>query len=684
MYVVVQFGYPKADDPRVAAALVEKYDALVASGQQPHRVTEFFCADVDGSLREDMVQHASGSGMSSRLRLEVMSYQLCKIDDTWAEAAHRDVSSFGKRSTSAKVAITAASQRLQQSLASLDSADHREADYFYTCLRKCKAIGQTLPERALALRPVQKRMRAVQGQVYRCDASGLRSWGDELGSVVSQLQGGQPWRQATIVTRLQKEFLTCAVHDGDLLSIPRVNDEVLGQVGEAALSDRRDILRRVPADECDFYIVVDKAAHRKKQLRTAALSLAHMSLPVSAQRVAWWPAGQAQDPPLQLVYHDGFPAVVDLLSLAPWLVLRSGLQRHTTAPADVPGCMRLCDSSDVDAPGDWLDENTPTLILLERLASEGWGSGQSPREHSLVSCKQFSVRDPVASKAYLRCLLGLPDLLTEDKMLGVLRSDQRAGYYACVLATRGQPGSVLLDQPAKVYASKLALPAPGADLPAALQDDNVASDVGSADTDEVVVVRRLARTARRKPQRSRGVKRKLGANEEWLALTGLAPRKSEEPLPIADGAVGPALDIVQASGAASSSTAAPLQGAPLAAEGVLVAAQAVSAVEDRRWVEGVRIDHEAHGVIGTPGSYRRVKASCPHHAPDGKSKCMISRSFGTRTGQLSGLGDMEPYAFVGAWLQKRAEFADCAEHKLYKPDVEETLAYARGQGWSWG
>ena len=104
----------------MAASFLQERDDLVASGQRPHRVTEFFAGHHEGSLRWDMEQHAAGNGISGRLANEIRSYQLAKIDDTWAEAAHRDVSIFGKKSIAASVAYTCATQRLAQTTAMAD------------------------------------------------------------------------------------------------------------------------------------------------------------------------------------------------------------------------------------------------------------------------------------------------------------------------------------------------------------------------------------------------------------------------------------------------------------------------------------------------------------------------------------------------------------------------------------
>ena len=95
--------------------------AKFATSPPPHqRVTLDFA---HGELRQDMGAWAAGGLPSARFRLEVLSYRWCKLDDTWAEATHRDVSRLAKRSTFARQAWLSASLRLQQNLSLWDSLD---------------------------------------------------------------------------------------------------------------------------------------------------------------------------------------------------------------------------------------------------------------------------------------------------------------------------------------------------------------------------------------------------------------------------------------------------------------------------------------------------------------------------------------------------------------------------------
>ena len=64
-----------------------------------------------------------------------------------------------------------------------------------------------------------------------------------------------------------------------------------------------------------------------------------------------------------------------------------------------------------------------------------------------------------------------------------------------------------------------------------------------------------------------------------------------------------------------------------------------------------------------------------HHATKG-APCRKTRAFGVRSvGQL-GLGDAEPYAFLGAWLREHASFKDSEAHKRFTPIGQQVVAYA--------
>ena len=107
--------------PVVASSILSRYDAmrqLRPAVARPHRVTELLVGAGPASLRADMEDHARGQPMSPALWEEVLSYSLAKIDETWVEAAHRDLSSHNKRAPASNLPFASASQRVGSILAS--------------------------------------------------------------------------------------------------------------------------------------------------------------------------------------------------------------------------------------------------------------------------------------------------------------------------------------------------------------------------------------------------------------------------------------------------------------------------------------------------------------------------------------------------------------------------------------
>ncbi len=118
-----------------------------------------------------------------------------------------------------------------------------------------------------------------------------------------------------------------------------------------------------------------------------------------------------------------------------------------------------------------------------------------------------------------------------------------------------------------------------------------------------------------------------------------------------------------------------------AASGTLVSIDAPVPAKHLFLLEGTEVREEKHGVMGGINAYHRLRVDCPHHK-GAKPPCRMSRAFDTRGGRSAGLGDMEPYAFLGAWLCRHSEFASAQEHKAYKPSSADVKAYALAHGWS--
>ena len=668
---------PQVDDPAVAALLLQEHDDLVANCQRPHRVTEFFCGRGKGSLRPDMEAHAAGQGMSSRLASEVRAYQLCKVDDTWAEAAHRDVSNLTKRATAAKVAYTAASLRLPQTLAMLEKAQPAFVANFCDFMRKYKAIGQMAARPARALRSAHKKVRVLQSFVYRTDRAGHRDWGMDLDQTLQMLDNRSVQRRS-MVQRLQLEHLASAVSNGDMLSLPCA--EILQQVESAPLASVPALLHQGPTAADTFFQAVDVNAGRKKQLRTAAMGKRHASMakPILLQRTSVWATRSEANAPRQVteplvVFNDGYPEIVDLLDMASWRALRHGLRKWQVGPAQLLGCVALSAPSLASGPSDWRDAGTSALRLLEELAVAGWTRGPAPLHHTPDSDKQFSVADPIARKAYLRCLLSLQQLVGEGK-LASLQSDQPASYYACVLASC-QPHLVPVNRSAAEYKQLLV---DGHDGMAAARLGREASQASSTSSSEDVVVvgeRVGQRGHGRGRGRGRGEGRSERADQDWSTLIFAGPALADSPTANASPARPVVADRPSAPSAAGSSKDPPPPTSTSGPSSEARPEQASAASAAKCWLEGSAVAVETHGVLGQPGSYRRLVVRCMHHATKG-APCRKTRAFGVRSvGQL-GLGDAEPYAFLGAWLREHASFKDSEAHKRFTPTGQQVAAYA--------
>ena len=117
------------------------------------------------ALRPAMQAFAAGAGMSAKLEEEVKSYCLGKIDDTWAEAGHRDASTVLKRCTSVTLPYVSAFLRSEHILAEIDRMDRRQRDRFYKLFGRWSAIAQPDAKEA---RKLKKRMGRGEGDWGRC------------------------------------------------------------------------------------------------------------------------------------------------------------------------------------------------------------------------------------------------------------------------------------------------------------------------------------------------------------------------------------------------------------------------------------------------------------------------------------------------------------------------------------
>ena len=150
----------RLQSPAMANRFVQDYDAQVAAGVQPHRVSTYLADESEGNLGGDLRRFAADGIMSQALEVEVRAYGMCMLDDTWPESLHKDVSCVAKRVNLFSVAGRAAQWRCEQCLQQYEEADAPTRRYTQQAYKAYKHV----------LRPMDfgdGRLRSMRGAMAR-------------------------------------------------------------------------------------------------------------------------------------------------------------------------------------------------------------------------------------------------------------------------------------------------------------------------------------------------------------------------------------------------------------------------------------------------------------------------------------------------------------------------------------
>ncbi|MCP4243259.1 MAG: hypothetical protein GY772_22105, partial [bacterium] len=204
----------EVDDRRVAHEFVRQHDAAAAAGAPVHRVTAHLAAPGPDTLRTDLLAFANGGPMSSALRCEVTAYQLCILDDTVQEAVHRDVTHISARAPASKLALRAATLRLDQNIELWDAATALGQD----------TDGGFQQGRTVAWGEGQRVMRPLRAAqfldcVYRGGDVALRDWG-ALQPVMQATAADTAKERLAEGTKLKEEYLKAVFVQGIVVSFP--------------------------------------------------------------------------------------------------------------------------------------------------------------------------------------------------------------------------------------------------------------------------------------------------------------------------------------------------------------------------------------------------------------------------------------------------------------------------------
>ena len=707
----------QAGDPGMAAEFLRRHDELVQLGGQPHRVSQHFCAS-DSPLRAAMIDHAAGKGTSDLLRQELMSYQFCMLDDTWVEAGHRDVSWIQGGRPSGRVPYVAASTRLQQNLRLWDRGNQARMSI---CFRKYRAMGhlRTTPRR---------RRKDIVKQTYRLAELAMVDWSARFANVpthspLASLVGAPSLKLAT---RMKVEYLTLVTKDTSALySLPKVNMQVAESARAAEdLQGALATLDNGSQGAQMLFQVVDSRVRGRKAIRSLGQQqrMARMCCPVTIQEFCVVPSQDcSRVVEGKLVYPMSQPVVVDLLFMAEWSVWRTGLRRweHSGA-AGQPGCLILEGSSLAhETAWNFRDGGSvPTVALIDHLDTCGWRRGHI-EQHTLDSEKLMSppLTRTGPAKPYLQCLACLAGILTDA--FQALPAGQPAHFYSCVLAV-GHPEKILLGQPLNYYASLLRAAAQANSGGTALEfaaehhlrechlvhnQDGVSGEeepmlgfeeapcgqprrgkknvsAGTIEDVEPACWRQPKR--KRASGKARG-QAKAGASSDSGSTDHPGVQGDHSAPGRARSSAAPSADAGQDSGAAPPPPPPPLG---LRSSKRSRGGKTGRSKRKREMVcilEGQPIFKEVHLEPGQRGHYVRLIAPCMYgesshrDCQNPENLCEKKRSISENLTRA--IGDKEPLAYLGCWLQAAALCKDKAEHMAYKPYAWDIRAYAKEQGW---
>lgn len=696
----------QADSPDKAAQFIAMHDALVLSGGVAHRVSEHFCGSPGSpgspsTLRRDMDAHASGHGMTDALRAAIASYQLSMLDDTWAEAVHRDLTAVAMSRRGATIQYKAATMRLHQNLDTWANAGGASKQVFEHCLRQWKSIARpgTAPLRKRLIVVHRTNSKSLASLVYRLSAASLINWSARLRRILAPTLRTHVVSRVSANAALKADYLGVAIRAGRTYSLPLVRDEDAERARSGSVAEAWAVLEEASGGHELAFDVIATDIRKRKLIRTAASqTFAAMVFPAMIQRHSTWASrGSSRD-----VYPDGTPEVIDLAVVTDWAVLRAGLREWRKRPSDTLGCHLLTEATLVSqAQSDIRGGPVSVITLLEQLSDDGWAQGRAPAEHAVGSPRILgTLKDPTAKKAYLQCLCCLSQILSDT--FPALPSGQLASYYACVLQT-AEPESVAAGQPGEYYRrALLAIQSGGrAPAPAAMDISGDATDnaeeavcgafAGVASSPAAGAAQRDAHTRPRPSMDTpsdalwRPLPTVLGIRDRGAPL-GDQPGSSTDLFDAGPSAGHlPALSIpsnsAQARSSSHGSRRAPVQ--PAASHGdAPVRAPARSRRNVSRdivaMVDGVPLVTDVHLGVGQPGHYSRLVARCPLHSTASK-ECAKKRNCGPA--QTARLGHMEPAGYLGAWLEAGASFTDRESHMAFAPGVADTQQCMLRHGW---
>ena len=320
--------------------------------------------------------------------------------------------------------------------------------------KKYKAITKKLlkrhPRRRLRFMRDIKRKEVLR-QVYRFGFASTIDWGHQLQGILTSLLPQSGAKRLHASAKLKRDYVDLAIQDGgSVYSYPYVdNPETKERARKSSTpSDAWAVLKDAASGQNVYFQVLGKAIGRKKVIRTqSSVNMKSMSIPATVQ---YFTVARNEPSGQDTLMHSGGIEVKDLLFMEEWSILRSSLRKCQLSERCDAGTLQLNGSSVVsDSDWDIRHGPVPSVVLLDRLAAEGWQAGKID-EHTLSTERviRTPLGDPVAAKPYLQCLLCIEDILMDS--FPRLSAGQCMAYYECVLSS-SNPSALPLDKPPKLY-----------------------------------------------------------------------------------------------------------------------------------------------------------------------------------------------------------------------------------------
>ena len=654
-------GRAQVRDEETALKFLNLYDEQIREGKTVHRVAEYFAGAEAWSLRRDLEQLAHEGTWTSRLAEEVSAYGLCLTDETCVEAIHRDVSKEGKRVTRRTFPEMGASLRMKQNLSELDEKGPLYTDLVTMHFSKLSVIARKDPsaqDRAQGVRGLS--LNSLTQFVYLCGPDKFVEFGVFNEQMASFFQGLGLKQQKcnSLLDRCRLDHLRALTDKWTLYSVPVVRNEVLQKLGQTNHTYEQAVtMIRDGTVGMEIFQVIQTDLQQKKIAKgTLKEQLKGMTMPVQLQRYATVGEDRA------LLRPEGEPEVVDFFSITSWPILRCSLTKWTMQEADDVGLLRVNDPELIKGYAPLESRRISALSCIEQLLSRGWVFDKMdvPSVHTLETPKRFHGQDPLRSKWYFQCLVHLDHLMQRPDFEGLKAKAAVAYYKSCLFGTKkqdhGKPNSDKEDDVASL-------------------DGEEHSDSSESENSVVNHEERPRKTQRRMNPAEPGAVDLLDVVKDALFFH-LEEAAVEDPVQSLS-APGPVVQIGGSSSSTSTSnqTPAPTQaldplpgfGGDDDGDGQFGPPQMILPLS----LEGISVRLEKQRLIQ---HYDRIMVYCNRRHEHTK-KCEKKRNTGAD--QTNNFGPIEPYAYLGVWLERSGEYTSKADHMLWKPDVADVEDYIK-------